>query len=83
MMTRIGVVQAGSVLGDTPRTLDKLSELCEACARRHLQVAVFPEAFIGGYPKGLASVPRSESAPRRAEICFGRMQSVPSRYPAR
>jgi nitrilase len=52
-MTRIGVVQAGSVLGDTPRTLDKLRQLCEACAQRRLQVAVFPEAFIGGYPKGL------------------------------
>ena len=52
-MARIGVVQAGSVLGDTPRTLDKLRELCEACAHRHLQMAVFPEAFIGGYPKGL------------------------------
>ncbi len=53
MTTRIGVVQAGSVLGDTPRTLDKLSQLCEACAQRRLQVAVFPEAFVGGYPKGL------------------------------
>ena len=51
--TRIGVVQAGSVLGYTPRTLDKLSQLCEACAQRRLQVAVFPEAFVGGYPKGL------------------------------
>ena len=52
-MTRIGVVQAGSVLGDTPRTLEKLAQLCEMCAQRRLKVAVFPEAFIGGYPKGL------------------------------
>jgi nitrilase len=52
-MTRIGVVQAGSVLGDTPRTLDKLARLCATCAERRLNVAVFPEAFIGGYPKGL------------------------------
>ena len=54
VMTRVGVVQAGSVLGDTPRTLDKLAQLCEMCARRQLKVAVFPEAFVGGYPKGLA-----------------------------
>src|SRR5580704_7564459 len=53
MLTTIGVVQAGSVLGDTPRTLEKLKQLCEACARRRLNIAVFPEAFIGGYPKGL------------------------------
>jgi nitrilase len=53
VMTRVGVVQAGSVLGDTPRTLDKLAQLCETCARRQLKVAVFPEAFVGGYPKGL------------------------------
>src|SRR5580704_4852514 len=52
-MTRIGVVQAGSILGDTPRTLDKLRQLCETCAQRRLQVAVFPEAFMGGYPKGM------------------------------
>jgi nitrilase len=53
MMTRIGVVQSGSVLGDTPRTLEKLTQLCETCAHRGLNVAVLPEAFIGGYPKGL------------------------------
>jgi nitrilase len=53
MTTTIGVVQAGSVLGDTPRTLEKLTRLCEACAQRRCELAVFPEAFIGGYPKGL------------------------------
>lgn len=52
-MAMVGVVQAGSVLGDTARTLDKLKQLCEACAQRRLNVALFPEAFIGGYPKGL------------------------------
>jgi nitrilase len=52
-MTMIGVVQAGSVLGDTARTLEKLELLCAACAQRRLDLAVFPEAFIGGYPKGL------------------------------
>jgi nitrilase len=52
-MTTIGVVQAGSLLGDTPRTLDKLRQLSASCASQGVQVAVFPEAFIGGYPKGL------------------------------
>jgi nitrilase len=52
-VTKIGVVQAGSALGDTPRTLAKLERLCAACADQGLSLAVFPEAFIGGYPKGL------------------------------
>jgi nitrilase len=53
MMSILGVVQAGSVLGNTPRTIEKLRKLCEACAQRRMKLALFPEAFIGGYPKGL------------------------------
>jgi len=52
-MTTVGVVQAGPILGDTPLTLEKFQRLCEQCAERGLGLAVFPEAFIGGYPKGL------------------------------
>ncbi len=48
MTTTIGVVQAGSVLGDTPRTLDKLQQLCEACAQRRINVAVFHVPIRGG-----------------------------------
>src|SRR5580700_10957157 len=46
------VVQAGSVLFDTPRTLEKLAELAKAARERGAQVVLFPEAFVGGYPKG-------------------------------
>lgn len=52
-MAKVGVVQAGSVLGDTAGTLAKLERLCTAAANEGLKLAVFPEAFIGGYPKGL------------------------------
>ncbi|MBV8145162.1 MAG: carbon-nitrogen hydrolase family protein [Gammaproteobacteria bacterium] len=52
-MTKVAVVQAGTVLGDTARTLEKLEQLCQQCAARGVKLAVFPEAFIGGYPKGL------------------------------
>lgn len=48
----VSVVQAGSVLLDTPRTLQKLAELAAVARRAGAQVAVFPEAFVGGYPKG-------------------------------
>jgi nitrilase len=48
----VAVVQAGSLLFDTPRTLEKLAELAKAAREAGAQVALFPEAFVGGYPKG-------------------------------
>jgi nitrilase len=51
--TRVAVVQAGSVLFDTPRTLAKLKEFVAEAAGRGAKLAVFPEAFLGGYPKGI------------------------------
>ena len=52
-MTPVGVVQAGSVYGDTAATLDRLARLAEEAAGGGARLAVFPEAFLGGYPKGL------------------------------
>ncbi|RJF96802.1 carbon-nitrogen hydrolase family protein [Noviherbaspirillum cavernae] len=46
------VVQAASVGGDTAATVAKTVELIKECAQKGGQLAVFPEAFIGGYPKG-------------------------------
>jgi nitrilase len=46
------VLQAGSVLFDTPRTLDKLGDLAGRARAAGASLAVFPEAFVGGYPKG-------------------------------
>jgi nitrilase len=46
------VVQAGSVLFNTSRTLEKLAELAAAARAAGAQLAVFPEAFVGAYPKG-------------------------------
>jgi nitrilase len=48
-----GVVQAGSLLFDTKRTLAKLADLTADSARRGAKLVVFPEAFVGGYPKGI------------------------------
>ena len=46
------VVQASSKLFDTPATLDVFeAKLAEAKALG-AELIVFPEAFIGGYPKG-------------------------------
>lgn len=47
------VVQTGSILLDTPRTLTKFESLAADAAARGAGLIVFPEAFIGGYPKGV------------------------------
>ncbi len=47
------VVQASSVLFDTPATLEKLGDLAFDAAGQGANLALFPEAFIGGYPKGM------------------------------
>jgi nitrilase len=49
---RAAVVQAGSVLFDTPRTMEKFARLVGEASGAGAELAVFPEAFIGGYPKG-------------------------------
>ena len=46
------VVQASSIAFDTPRTLEKLADLTSDAASRNARLVVFPEAFVGGYPKG-------------------------------
>lgn len=50
--TRVAVVQAAPVLFDTPKSLQKLSDLSADAAKRGAELLVFPEAFIGGYYKG-------------------------------
>ena len=50
---RVAVVQAGSSLFDTPRTIQRMEAHCEKVAREGVELAVFPEAYVGGYPKGL------------------------------
>ncbi len=49
---RVAVVQAAPVLFDTPKTLQKLADLAADAARKGAELVVFPEAFVGGYPKG-------------------------------
>jgi len=52
-LVRVAVVQSAPVVFDTARTMDKLADLLADAARQGAQLAVFPEAFVTGYPKGL------------------------------
>jgi len=51
-MTRVAVVQAASVPFDSAATVAKAEALIAECAARGAELALFPEAFVGGYPKG-------------------------------
>ena len=47
------VVQTASVAFDPKRTIEKLGDFTGNAASKGAQLVVFPEAFVGGYPKGL------------------------------
>ena len=49
---KASVIQAASVAFDTRASLTKLAQFAAQAAGEGAQLAVFPEAFIGGYPKG-------------------------------
>jgi nitrilase len=46
------VVQAGSFPDDPLKSASKAADLIRQASARGARLAVFPEAFIGGYPKG-------------------------------
>ncbi|HEY1961432.1 MAG TPA: carbon-nitrogen hydrolase family protein [Rhizomicrobium sp.] len=53
-MLKVAVVQAGSILFDTQATLAKLKQFAAAAAAQAARLIVFPEGFVGGYPKGVS-----------------------------
>ncbi len=48
---RATVVQAASVAFDRERSVDRVAELTARAATDGAELVVFPEAFVGGYPK--------------------------------
>jgi nitrilase len=50
---RASVVQAAPVAFDRERTLEKVGDLAAYAARDKAQLALFPEAFVSAYPRGL------------------------------
>ena len=49
---RAAVVQAASAGFDRDETLAKAEALTREAARQGARLVVFPEAFVGGYPRG-------------------------------
>ena len=52
--TKIALIQAASVLFNLEASIDKARRLTAEAAAAGARLALFPEAFIGGYPRGLA-----------------------------
>src|ERR1700761_4559107 len=52
-MIRAAVAQLGSVLFDTAATMQRVELKCREAAAAGVQLLVFPEALLGGYPKGM------------------------------
>ena len=50
---RAAVVQDGSVAFDPAATLDRVAARLTDAAKEKAELVVFPEAFVGGYPKGV------------------------------
>src|SRR5437868_749872 len=49
---KVSIVQAAPVLGETDQTIEKLAAFTADAVRDGAKLVVFPEAFVGGYPKG-------------------------------
>lgn len=75
---RAAVVQAGSSIHDTPRTLARLAELAREASGLGASLVVFPEAFIGGYPKAWTSAPASAPAAMPAARSSAATTTAPS-----
>jgi len=50
---RVATVQAAPLLFDLPETLRRFTTLLGRAASQGAELVAFPEAFIGGYPKGV------------------------------
>ena len=52
-LLKVAVIQAAPCGFDSERTIAKCADLAADAARQGARLAVFPEAFIGAYPKGI------------------------------
>lgn len=50
-MAKVAVAQLGTVYNDTPATIHRIIKYLEKAAEQRVELCLFPEALIGGYPK--------------------------------
>ena len=78
---RLAVVQAASVAFDLKRSLAKVKDLASDCRAHGARLALFPEAFLSGYPRGLSfgAVVGSRTPAGREDFrrCFASAIEVP------
>src|SRR5262245_42459762 len=69
-LVNVAVIQAGSIPFDSVACVEKAVQLVGEAAATGARVVVFPEAFVGGYPKGLnyGLVVGARDAPGREEF---------------
>lgn len=53
-IVRVAVAQAGSVLFDRERSVEKAVSLIQQAGKRGARLVLLPEAFVPGYPRGLS-----------------------------
>lgn len=51
-MTRVAIIQSASIPFDAQASTEKACNILKRVAEKGAKLAVFPEAYIGGYPKG-------------------------------
>jgi nitrilase len=69
---RVAVVQAGPFPFDLEKTLLKADDLIGQAAQQGAKMVVFPEAFVGGYPKGIDFGARVGSRTAEGRLWFRR-----------
>lgn len=78
---RVAVVQTAPIAFDTDATIDRIAERVAEAAAQGARVVLFPEAFIGGYPKGsdfgIRLGSRSDAGRAAFERYFGASIDVP------
>ncbi|UOO90073.1 carbon-nitrogen hydrolase family protein [Vitreoscilla massiliensis] len=51
-MTKVAVIQAAAIPFEPMLSVEKAGQILERVSAAQAQLAVFPEAYLGGYPKG-------------------------------
>ena len=80
---RAAVVQAAAAGFDLEAGLDKVARLAGQACEEGAELAVFPEAFLPGYPAGLLSGPWSVTGPSRDAITSAGIGRRRSMFPGR